>query len=204
MKNAKNLNLWRIWHEKNIPTKPAKKEEQAWVPTKNENKRRSECFISPKSKRPLETNGQRRSITSRWFNFMSGQTLTKRDVIRGRGRFHEVYSRGKRLEGKHILCFVAKNSSNPTMENPQVTMGISISQAMKRAVDRNRIKRSIRESYRVHKQGLNAAAERLLSSISVLFVYPVRRNAITHLPPQREIEMDIIHIISVVNTLKTI
>lgn len=75
--------------------------------------------------------------------------------LRNSADFRAVYGKGSRFEGRLVSVFVLPNGLN------QHRLGITASRKMsRRAVDRNRAKRLIREAFRLNEAGLNAFKER--------------------------------------------
>jgi ribonuclease P protein component len=75
--------------------------------------------------------------------------------LRTSAEFQAVYSKGSRFEGRLVSVFVLPNNLN------QHRLGITASRKMsRRAVDRNRAKRLIRESFRLSEAGLNVLKHR--------------------------------------------
>ncbi len=73
-------------------------------------------------------------------------TLPKACLLRKKGEFDRVYRQGRRLHGKGFSLIFAANA----MEYNR--LGISVQKKTGRAVDRNRIKRIIREAFRLHRE----------------------------------------------------
>jgi len=71
------------------------------------------------------------------------QTLKKYEILRGRNAFTEIFRRGEKIQGRVVTLFV--------LPETEAQMGIAVSKKFKRAVDRNRIKRLLREIYRKNK-----------------------------------------------------
>jgi ribonuclease P protein component len=71
--------------------------------------------------------------------------LPKTSLLRKNVEFDLVYRRGKRLHGKGFSLIFAAN----TLESNR--LGISVRKKTGRAVDRNRIKRVLREAFRLHR-----------------------------------------------------
>lgn len=70
--------------------------------------------------------------------------------LRGRNDFQKVYRKGKRYEGFFISVFVLSNQEHFHR------IGVTASRkAMGKAVDRNRAKRILRESFRLSHSSLN-------------------------------------------------
>jgi ribonuclease P protein component len=72
--------------------------------------------------------------------------LQKAHLLRKGWEFEQVYKQGKRLHGKGFTLIVRRNDLKLSR------MGISIHRQIKGAVKRNRIKRIIRESFRLHRE----------------------------------------------------
>lgn len=67
------------------------------------------------------------------------------------GEFKAAFERGSRLNEKWLTALVVPNDAT------QSRLGLAVPKKIAaRAVDRNRIKRQIRESYRLHQQQLPA------------------------------------------------
>ncbi|AXQ31567.1 ribonuclease P protein component [Solimonas sp. K1W22B-7] len=65
------------------------------------------------------------------------------------GEFKAAFERGSRLNEKWLTALVVSG------EDPQSRLGLAVpKKAVPRAVDRNRIKRQIRESYRLRRSAL--------------------------------------------------
>lgn len=96
-------------------------------------------------------------------------TLRKEEIIRGRNTFHNIISSGNRLVEKTILCFYQiEDSAN---EPNQILVGFSVSKKIGKAVVRNRIKRLMRESYRLHKDILQDTTTCIKYRASMIFVF---------------------------------
>ena len=72
--------------------------------------------------------------------------LPKACLLRKNGEFNRVYRQGRRLHGKGFSLIFATNA----MEYNR--LGISVQKKTGKAVDRNRIKRIIREAFRLHRE----------------------------------------------------
>ncbi len=65
--------------------------------------------------------------------------------------YRQVFNTGKKLHGKYFILFISES------DQIHSRIGLIISKKVsKHAVQRNRIKRQIRESYRMHKHHLPA------------------------------------------------
>jgi len=75
--------------------------------------------------------------------------------LRDTGEFQHVYRNGKRYEGVFITAFVIEN------EEPHHRLGVTASKkALGKAVQRNRAKRLLRETFRLNETSLHALANR--------------------------------------------
>jgi len=72
--------------------------------------------------------------------------LRKSHLVRKGWEFEQVYKQGKRLHGKGFTLIFHHNAREHSR------IGISIHRQIKGAVKRNRIKRIIRESFRLHRE----------------------------------------------------
>lgn len=77
---------------------------------------------------------------------LTDKRLLKSSLLRKGWEFDEVYSRGKRLHGKgfSLICLDNESAVN--------RLGISVHRKIRGAVKRNRIKRIIRESFRLERE----------------------------------------------------
>ncbi|MFU8819447.1 MAG: ribonuclease P protein component [Desulfurivibrio sp.] len=91
--------------------------------------------------------------------------LPKTALIRKPGEYQRIYAGGRRLRGDNFALVYRLADAAPTKgQGPR--MGISVS-GVKSAVRRNRIKRIIREFFRLHRAAFNPALE---------MVFTVRRD----------------------------
>ena len=72
--------------------------------------------------------------------------LRKSSLLRKGWEFERVYSKGSRLHGAGFTLICSPNSSD------HGRLGISVHRKIRGAVKRNRIKRIIRESFRLHRE----------------------------------------------------
>ena len=93
-------------------------------------------------------------------------TFPKKEKLKGRKRFDQLFA-----EGKSVTSFPLKliylETSLP--ENVKIQAGVTVSKKkFKRAVDRNRIKRLLREAYRLNKHLVFNNSD---SSFAFVFLY---------------------------------
>lgn len=117
-------------------------------------------------------------------------TLKKSEILRGRKNFRKIFDEGKRIEGNILRCLVLADtlSSPPASAHP--VFGVVVSRTIRRAVDRNLVKRRIREAYRLNKHMLDAVAGGGSPPGTLVFAYfPRRKNF--RIPAFDEIEHDL-------------
>jgi len=117
-------------------------------------------------------------------------TLKKSEVLRGRKNFRKIFDEGKRIEGSILRCLILSDalSSPPVLAHP--VFGVVVSRTVRRAVDRNLVKRRIREAYRLNKHMLIATAGGKNPPGTLIFAYFPRRKD-PPIPLFREIEKDV-------------
>src|SRR5262249_5494282 len=72
-----------------------------------------------------------------------GATFSRDDRLRKRREFEECYASGVRVSGRFLQLFVKRRS-----EQARVRLGISVPRRSGNAVDRNKLRRRIREAFR--------------------------------------------------------
>lgn len=96
-------------------------------------------------------------------------SLNKNEKLKSRKQLDELF-----VKGKPFLVFPVKTVFllSDTIEKPAVKMGVGVSKKnFKLAVNRNRIKRLLREVYRINKLPLIDFANEKKKNISVFFLY---------------------------------
>ena len=82
------------------------------------------------------------SILLRW-----GNCLESNERIKKSSNFKYVYSRGKSVSDRNLVLYIARNGMNINK------VGLSVSKKVGNSVTRNRIRRLIKEAYRLNKKG---------------------------------------------------
>ncbi|MEE4134950.1 MAG: ribonuclease P protein component [Desulforhopalus sp.] len=84
---------------------------------------------------------------------MAGQRLAKSFLLRKSWEFDAVYREGKRLRGAGFTLICRPTTSGRSR------LGISIHRGLRGAVKRNRIKRIVRESFRLEREQYPQSAD---------------------------------------------
>jgi ribonuclease P protein component len=83
------------------------------------------------------------------------QTLSKSERLKSYTRIRSLFEKGSKLRAQPLLVYYQLYEIKDIKEGSCLQMGVSVSSRhFKRAVDRNLIKRRIREAYRVQKHPL--------------------------------------------------
>jgi len=83
------------------------------------------------------------------------------NVLKNTRQFNQVYKRGKSVVTKHVVMYYVKND----LDENQV--GFSVSKKVGKAVVRNRVKRLMKESFRLN-------AVNIVDGYNIVFVARVR------------------------------
>ncbi|MFP4446661.1 MAG: ribonuclease P protein component [Desulfosudaceae bacterium] len=76
-------------------------------------------------------------------------SFTKNDRLLKRSEFAAVSRQGKKISGPFFVARIRKSSQ------PHSRLGLTVSKKVGKAVQRNRIKRLVREYFRQHRQALS-------------------------------------------------
>ena len=79
---------------------------------------------------------------------MSTSTFTKADRLRKRSEFLDLAKRGRRIQNRYFVAVFARGGSDRSR------LGITVTRRVGNAVQRNRIKRMVREIFRQHRSRL--------------------------------------------------
>ncbi len=79
----------------------------------------------------------------------SGFNLQGKDRLRKRGEFLDAYARGKKIQGAHLVFYMAPNNL------PHHRFGVTVSRKIGIAVVRNRLKRRLREIFRINREAIS-------------------------------------------------
>jgi ribonuclease P protein component len=70
-----------------------------------------------------------------------------------RAEYQRVFEQGEKQVGRHFVCYLVRR------EEPGSKLGLVVSRKVGNAVARNRVKRRIREYFRLHQHEFTGAAE---------------------------------------------
>ncbi len=126
--------------KENISTKQSPQSEKTRLSGTDGDQERTRRIETPSGKRTQDINGQA----------LLNYRLPKDARVRKPGEFRRIYAEGRRFEGRFMTVFILPSS------NAVQRLGITASKkAVGNAVQRNRAKRLLRESFRLSKAELN-------------------------------------------------
>jgi ribonuclease P protein component len=120
----------------------------------------------------------------------SRQLLEKSEILRGRGAFKEVLTKGRRLQGTYIFCYLLRVNSERKKAVP-IQAGFAVSRSVKSAVKRNRVRRLMREAYRLNKGKVMKLVLGQERSFEIVFLYKENTGKNTGELKLKDIDLDI-------------
>ncbi|MBI3189696.1 MAG: ribonuclease P protein component [Ignavibacteriales bacterium] len=130
-------------------------------------------------------------------------TLKKSEILRGKKNFEHLVRNSKKFEGTFLRCYVTLKPREGNQSNKQVVVAFSVNKKLlPKAVDRNRIRRLMRESYRLNKSILLLQNQESTKQIQILFVYTLPRKQETVLPSFVSIQDDIKKLLETISMSK--
>lgn len=128
-------------------------------------------------------------------------TLKKSEILRGKKTFEHLVRNSKKFEGKFLRCYVAIQTKEEHHSVKPVTVAFSVNKKLlAKAVDRNRIRRLMRESYRLNKSIVLTGLQETEKQIQILFVYTFPRKQDSPLPSFASIQDDIKLLLETIST----
>ena len=104
---------------------------------------------------------------------MSGtHSFPKSQKLKSRKAIALLFSEGKSVKSYPLRALFQVEAFNPDYNLSHVQIGVTVpKRAFRKAVDRNRIKRQIREAYRLNHSQLLVLAEEFNIYLSVMVIY---------------------------------
>lgn len=95
-------------------------------------------------------------------------TLNKNDRLKSRKLIEQLFKKGDKMHSGYFKAFYLNQTGS--VNSLQLGVGVS-GKTFKKAVDRNRIKRLIKESFRLQKNSLKDKLENHQKQLSVFILY---------------------------------
>jgi ribonuclease P protein component len=93
-------------------------------------------------------------------------TLRKREILRGYQSFSTILSKGRSLQAGTVRCYFLVGQG----EGKGVKVGFTVSRSVREATARNRLRRFLREAYRMNKQILLKAGIERAHNVELLLM----------------------------------
>jgi len=116
--------------------------------------------------------------------------LKKAEIVRGSNLLNSIFKKGERYRGKFLNCYVLKNPADSQDRVSSVQAAFVVPKRVKLAVDRNRLKRYMRESYRGNKAFLIECSGKYSLSIKVVFLFSSQPRSSERIPEFSGIDKD--------------
>ena len=98
---------------------------------------------------------------------MFGKTLKKKEILRGYKVFSKIITTGKCIKsGQLSFYYIVEN-----LQSDFIEIGFAISKKIKGSVKRNRIKRLLKEYYRLNKEQLYLVLVKKKSSLKCVVIF---------------------------------
>ena len=100
-------------------------------------------------------------------------TLGKEERLKSRKQIEQLFDKGKSFVVAPFRIYFIVNSESPIQKDEsRLKFGTGVSaKNFKKAVDRNRIKRLIREAWRLQKNEIREKTSETLKQLNVFFIY---------------------------------
>jgi ribonuclease P protein component len=117
-------------------------------------------------------------------------TLKRSEILSGKNNFQLVFQQGRKIQGKYLHCLVLADERLRLREGSKSGVGFTAPGNLKRAVDRNRLKRLLREAYRVNKAILRPRLKHESKPLELVFQYSSSITKTQPFPTYKDVEAD--------------
>lgn len=118
------------------------------------------------------------------------RTLKRPQILSGRNNFQLVFRHGMKFQGKYLRCLILSDPRLKLRAGSKAGVGFTAPGALKRAVDRNRLKRLAREAYRLNKEILFPKLKGSSKPVALVFLYSSTVARSKRFPTFADIELD--------------
>lgn len=103
-------------------------------------------------------------------------TLSSDERLKSRKQINFLFDEGKQLFSHPLKVFYYIHDQTHLQEGLNLKFGVTVPKSLyKKAVDRNRLKRKVRESYRIHKAQFLKEHKEINKSVDWFFIYIDRK-----------------------------
>lgn len=103
---------------------------------------------------------------------MATHTLNKSERLKSYTRIRELFAKGRKIRQFPLILFYSIQKRQNDEAGETLKMGVSVStRSFKKAVDRNLVKRRIREAYRQQNEELKVSVKNSGYSLDVFIVF---------------------------------
>lgn len=169
------------FHENDISAEEETAVQSTRLQSENEQRWRKESAGSQKSKRKKEIIRIGRSnvayFSMDFLYFYRRKRMKFTESLRKNRQFQEVYKTGVSRANKYLVMFVSENHQDVNY------LGISVSRRVGNSVVRHRVKRLVKESYRLHEDIFNSGLNIVITARAGAASIPFEKmeSAVLHL-----------------------